>query len=103
MNEDLLLTPKKMFMAYLHDGVSEQDMDGFLKSDLSHSLKEVCQAQLDEVLKQQSQALQDFANNKITFERLAEEMMINFYVLHSAFICHSTREGVEIKCLIRWR
>jgi hypothetical protein len=43
------------------------------------------QAQLDKVLQEQSKALRDYTDNKISFERLAERMGINFYGLYTAF------------------
>jgi hypothetical protein len=48
-------------------------------------VRNICQDQLNKVQQKQSEALQDFTENKITFERLAEQLNINFYELHTAF------------------
>lgn len=37
-------------------------------------------------MKTKEQSLEDFADHKISFERLAEELEINFYPLHRAFL-----------------
>ena len=44
----------------------------------------------------QEKALEDYVNNKMSFERLAEEMGINFYVLHTAFM-HYRKPSPELE------
>ena len=77
-DEKLLLTPEERSGIYHQTNISSWH-------DASEALKRLCQAQLNKVQQKQSEALQDFTENKISFERLAERLNINFYELHAAF------------------
>lgn len=54
---------------------------------------EVTKAQDSKTRQENDSAISDYANEKISFEKLAERLGVNYYDLYMAFVIH---EGLEV-------
>ena len=60
---------------------------------------EVAQAQIDKIKDKQGEALEDYRNDKISFERLAERMNLNLYALAPIKENLPTSEEIRIRII----
>ena len=67
------------------EGVTPKEIELRLFRAVADAQLKSCEAQNEKDKRAQEKALADYANGKISFERLAEEMRINFFALHRAF------------------
>lgn len=86
MGTTSLIRDEKIMEAF--DGAFDKPIDFDHKPTVDEifiiRLRAVAQAQAEELKRESEQALSDYHDRKISFERLAERMNLNFYALHTA-------------------